>query len=184
MCILTGDTWVCAAVCRFPCPTKRSELDNGHRRIQTEQQPPTGIYLLKDNDRVLVVEDELLVAMMMVEALVEMGLGIVGPFSNTADAIRAVKEAPVAAAILDINLGEELVYPVADLLNSRGIPFAFVTGYGSGQLDRRYPHAPVLLKPVDRNILREVFRKSGGTPQLIGDDARTEIWAARHSTGG
>ena len=118
MCISTGDTWVCAAVCRFPLPDEAKRLDNGHRRIQTEQQPPTGIYLLKDNDRVLVVEDESLVAMMMVEALVEMGLSIVGPFSNTADAIRAVKETPVAAAILDINLGDELVYPVADLLTS------------------------------------------------------------------
>ena len=164
----------------LPLPDEAKRLDSGHSRVQPEQQPPTGIYLLKDNDRVLVVEDESLVAMMMVEALVEMGFGIVGPFSNTTDAIRAVKETPVAAAILDINLGDESVYPVADLLTSRGIPFAFITGYGSGQLDRRYPHAPVLLKPVDRNTLRDVFRKSGGTPQLIGDDARTEIWAAGH----
>ena len=73
---------------------------------------------------------------------------------------------PVAAAILDINLGDELVYPVADLLTLRGIPFAFITGYGSGQPDSRYPQARVLLKPVDRKVLREVLGKRGPIGQV------------------
>ena len=61
------------------------------------------------------------------------------------------------AAILDVNLGGELVYPVADLLSSRGIPFIFITGYGRESIDRRFADALVLEKPVELNLLEEIF---------------------------
>jgi two-component sensor histidine kinase len=146
-----------------PLPNEDRRLETAGDQVAPAKQPQVGISPLNDNDNVLVVEDESLVAMMMAEALAEMGFSVVGPFGNTTEAIRAVNETSVSAAILDINLGDELVYPVADLLTSRGIPFAFITGYGSGQLNRRYPQAPVLLKPVDRIILREFFGRHPGT---------------------
>ena len=154
--------------CRLsiPVPDETRQRHARHEAQPSTQNSPAESLLLSDNDNVLVVEDESLVAMMMVEALTEMGLSIVGPFSTTVEAIRAVNDTPVAAAILDINLGDELVYPVADLLTLRGIPFAFITGYGSGQPDSRYPQAQVLLKPVDPKVLREVLGKRGPIGQV------------------
>jgi hypothetical protein len=63
----------------------------------------------------------------------------------------------VSAAILDVNLDGELVYPVADLLAARNIPFAFITGYGEESLSPHYANAPVLQKPIDRKALQELF---------------------------
>jgi two-component sensor histidine kinase/CheY-like chemotaxis protein len=110
-----------------------------------------------DSNAVLLVEDESLVALMMAESLAEMGFEIVGPFANSSDAMGAVATKPICAAVLDINLGKDSVYPVADLLVARGVPFAFVTGYGSDSLDRHYPNAPVLMKPIDRDALMSLF---------------------------
>ena len=61
------------------------------------------------------------------------------------------------AAILDVNLGGELVYPVADLLAARKMPFVFVTGYGVESIDGRFAHVPVLKKPIQRQVLQSIF---------------------------
>jgi CheY-like chemotaxis protein len=104
------------------------------------------------------VEDESLVAMMMGEALRELGYSVVGPCVTTAEAAATIDSTDVNAAILDVNLDGELVYPVAELLAAREIPFAFITGYGEDSLSPRYANVPVLQKPIDRNALRELFR--------------------------
>ena len=70
------------------------------------------------------------------------------------------------AAILDVNLGGELVYPVADLLAAKGIPFIFVTGYGHESIDRRFAHNPILEKPVEREVLEELLGRSGNDAPL------------------
>jgi two-component sensor histidine kinase/DNA-binding response OmpR family regulator len=111
--------------------------------------------------RVLLVEDEALVAMVMRDLLMELGFCVVGPFSRTAEAAAAARDGPVAAAVLDINLDGELVYPVADLLAARGIPFVFVTGYGAESIEPRFAHIPVLQKPVERQVLEGVFAING-----------------------
>jgi PAS domain S-box-containing protein len=107
--------------------------------------------------RMLIAEDEALVAIMMEDLAIELGWSVVGPFSRAADALAAAKTDEIHAAILDVNLGGESVYPIADALMARGVPFVFATGYGAESIDRRFACAPVLQKPIDRQALEHVF---------------------------
>jgi PAS domain S-box-containing protein len=116
-----------------------------------------GDRLVVNGNRVMVVEDEALVAMVVSDAMIELGYQVVGPFSRPPDAIAAVKNNDIAAAILDINLAGTLVYPVAEELTSRGIPFVFVTGYGVESIDKRFADIPVLQKPIERETLQRIF---------------------------
>jgi len=103
------------------------------------------------------VEDEALVAIAMKDMLVELGFEVFGAYGKTADALAAANDHSVNAAVLDVNLGGELVYPVADFLVAKGIPFVFVTGYGAGTIEPRFAHVPVLPKPIERQALHGVF---------------------------
>jgi PAS domain S-box-containing protein len=111
--------------------------------------------------RMLIAEDEALVAIMMEDVATELGWSVVGPFSRAADALAAAKTDDIDAAILDVNLGGESVYPVADTLLARGVPFVFATGYGAESIDRRFACAPVLQKPIDRQALEQIFTRQG-----------------------
>ncbi len=115
--------------------------------------------------RVMIVEDEALVGLVLADQLAEIGVSVVGPCSSVAEATAAAIENDLDAAILDVNLGNELVYPVADFLSSRGIPFVFVTGYGQESIDRRFADTTVLEKPVDREFLEIIF--SSGPNSII-----------------
>lgn len=108
-------------------------------------------------NRVLIVEDEALVAMVVSESLTTLGCSVVGPFSRCSDAMLAVDADAVDAAILDVNLDGEMVYPLAAMLEDRGVPFIFVTGYGVESIDRRFTHIPVIQKPVERHVLQRIF---------------------------
>jgi two-component sensor histidine kinase/DNA-binding response OmpR family regulator len=112
-------------------------------------------------NRILLVEDEALVAMVMRDMLVELGFSVIGPFSRAADAAAAAVSERIDAAVLDINLDGELVYPVADELTRREVPFVFVTGYGAESIERRFAHVPVLQKPIERPMLEGVFLVDG-----------------------
>jgi CheY-like chemotaxis protein len=79
--------------------------------------------------RVLLVEDELLIAAAMQESLEDLGYEVVGPYKRVRDALRAAQEEPIDGAVLDVNLRDELVFPVAEALERRGVPFVFCTGY-------------------------------------------------------
>src|SRR5262249_61987757 len=79
--------------------------------------------------RVLVVEDEYLVAMDMSAYLEAAGAHVVGPASNVSAALEALEHTELDGAVLDVNLRGEMAYPVADALVARGIPFVFTTGY-------------------------------------------------------
>jgi two-component sensor histidine kinase/DNA-binding response OmpR family regulator len=111
-------------------------------------------------NRVMVVEDETLIALVISEYLTELGLSIVGPYNTVVEAMAALKNSNVDAAVLDINLGKELAYPLADALQAANVPFIFVTGYGEAGLEERFKDIPVLQKPIDRQTLRSVFAKS------------------------
>src|SRR4051812_18350592 len=78
----------------------------------------------------LIVEDESLIAMLVQDAVEEMGLATMGPASRVAHALQLLNDGRPDGAILDVNLDGEKVYPVADELMARNIPFMFLTGYG------------------------------------------------------
>ena len=120
--------------------------------------------ILLAGNRVMIVEDEALVAMAVGETLTELGFSVVGPFSRVAEAARALGQRDIDAAILDVNLGGELVYPLADILAAREIPFIFVTGYAIESIDQRFDHIPVLQKPIDRGFLERIFVKNHIVP--------------------
>jgi two-component sensor histidine kinase/DNA-binding response OmpR family regulator len=115
-------------------------------------------------NRVLLVEDEALVAMVMRDMLVELGFCVVGPYNRSAEAEAAARSEDVDAAVLDINLDGEMAYSVADMLAARKIPFVFVTGYGAESIEPRFAHIPVLQKPIERQVLEGVFVVNGHGP--------------------
>lgn len=112
------------------------------------------------DNRVLLVEDEALIGMMMVDILTELGFSVLGPITNVAEATAAAYQGHFDNAVLDINLKGELVYPVADILIASGVPFLFVTGYGSERVDRRYANVPILQKPLQKRDLQSAFAKA------------------------
>lgn len=110
-----------------------------------------------DRPRVLLVEDEALVAMMIQETLDEFGFQVIGPISTASEALVAVRGSHFDAAVLDINLGDGLVYTVAEILGHRGVPCVFVTGYDADSVDSRFSSIPVLQKPIEREMLHKIF---------------------------
>lgn len=103
--------------------------------------------------RILVVEDEMVVAMMLEDILDEAGF-MVTCAGHLEDATRLAREGEFDAAVLDENLHGERSYPVADALDARKIPYVFATGYGDTDLRKRYPGRPVIAKPyMDFDVL-------------------------------
>lgn len=114
--------------------------------------------------RLFVVEDEALVAMLLEQMLEELGCEVVslaGTVNQALDQVDTV--APkVDAAILDVNLGGERVYPVADALAELDVPFLFATGYGPSGLEDRYPDRTVLAKPyVEATLIKALIEMRG-----------------------
>ena len=106
---------------------------------------------------ILVVEDEYLLAEDLREELEQQGAEVLGPVSNVADAMELLRQGPAPdMAILDINLGGETVYPVADTLRAQGIPFIFATGYEPWSIPDAYKNVPRVEKPVE---VRQVTSK-------------------------
>ena len=122
----------------------------------------------------LVVEDEALVGIMIQECLTEFGFQIVGPVCTASDALQAAKDGNFDAAILDINLGDGMVYQVAEILVRRQVPFVFVTGYDADSVDSRFREIPVLQKPVEREMLQKLFAQGANHAMtgLVRDDNR------------
>jgi PAS domain S-box-containing protein len=145
--------------CQLSVP--RSEL-NKSRAFQALRDSASkngaGIGLLQQNrPRVLLVEDEALVAMMIQDTLAEFGFQVLGPVSTASEALAAARERSIDAAVLDINLGDGLVYTVAEILAERGVPFVFVTGYDADSVDSRFSGIPILQKPIERESLQRIF---------------------------
>ena len=110
--------------------------------------------------RVLIVEDEGLIALLLEDMLIELGCeaAIAG---SVAEALRWIEAQGVPdAALLDVNLSGESVLPVAEALAERGARFAFATGYGEGP-DTRFADAPLLTKPIRLSRLKAVLREFG-----------------------
>jgi CheY-like chemotaxis protein len=108
--------------------------------------------------KVLVVEDQAPIALQMEDMLVESECEVVGPASRVGQALRLLSDNAVDAAVLDLNIAGELVYPVADALDARGLPYVFATGYSPSDVADRYGHRPVLQKPFSRRVFLEAIR--------------------------
>jgi CheY-like chemotaxis protein len=107
--------------------------------------------------RVFVVEDESLVALMVEEMLRDLGCEVAACAGRLADACRLAATTEFDVALLDVNLGGTLVFPVAEILRERQIPFFFSTGYGITGLPREFSGHPVLTKPYSTEQLRQMF---------------------------
>ncbi|MFL6967605.1 response regulator [Pseudomonas alvandae] len=104
--------------------------------------------------RVLLVEDEGTVAMLIEEMLEDLGCTVVASVPRLALAREKAGTAQVDLAILDVNLAGERVFPVAQILRGRGVPFLFSTGYGASGLPEEFAQSPVLHKPFSESELQ------------------------------
>lgn len=110
--------------------------------------------------RILVVEDELFVAMLVEDLLGDLGHRVVGPAASARAAVRAVEDEVFDFALLDVNLGDgETSFETAEMLRSRGVPFAFVTGYGEQGVRSDLRDVPILSKPIDPRQLARVLQE-------------------------
>jgi PAS domain S-box-containing protein len=173
--------------CVFSIPQSetmsRREPKPARERVESGSKPAT----MAHGRRVLLVEDEALVAMMIQECLTEWGHSVVGPIGRASEALVAAKESNFDAAILDINLGDGLAYPIAEVLSARGVPFVFVTGYEADTVDGRFSQVPILQKPIERQMLQKIFVSSvngaavvHGESHMHGQSASPEAVTSVH----
>jgi CheY-like chemotaxis protein len=109
--------------------------------------------------RILVVEDEFLLACTLEEDLQTFGAKVIGPCCNLAEALAASRCQAFDLAVLDINLNGDMVYPLAAELTARGIPFLFLTGYGALDLPEEFRAMPRLSKPYSaKSLAAEIGR--------------------------
>ena len=109
--------------------------------------------------RLMVVEDEAIVAMMLEGMLEDLGCRVVDWAGTVPAALSLAQDAEMDGALLDVNVGGKMVYPVADALAARGIPFVFVTGYGPTHAAAgRFPGVPVLKKPFEQVELERTLQ--------------------------
>jgi CheY-like chemotaxis protein len=109
--------------------------------------------------RILIVEDEMLIGMLLEDMLVDLGHEVAAVVPRLRDALAAVERETFDLAILDVHLHGESAFPVADALISRGVPFVFATGYGERGLPETYRGRPVLQKPFAKDDLERVLRR-------------------------
>jgi two-component SAPR family response regulator len=106
--------------------------------------------------RILVVEDEALVANALEYLLIEFGYGVVGPVPSTGKALKLIAVEAIDIALLDVNLGNERIDCVAEALASASIPFIFTTGYSNrSALPEAFRDRPVINKPYQEEQLRD-----------------------------
>jgi len=120
--------------------------------------------------RVLVVEDEMMVSMLIEDMLTDLGCVVVGPASRLDEAIELAGRAEIDCAVLDVNLGGQPIFPLADLLRAKGAPFAFATGYGDAGLRAEDKGSPLLQKPFRIDMIRELLGSG-----LLHEDVTT-VW--------
>jgi CheY-like chemotaxis protein len=115
--------------------------------------------------RVLVVEDEAAIAMLLEDMLLDFGCEVVGPAARLTMALEMAQRDAFDVAILDVNVAGDAVYPVAEALAERGLPFVFSTGYGGGGIKDPFRDRPVVQKPFSQQDLKRtllVALRNGG----------------------
>lgn len=114
---------------------------------------------LPSRGRLLVVEDEPLIAMALAQDLTKLGWDIVGPAATVEEARRLLADTLPDVAVLDVNLGGELVYPLAEWLGAQEVPFVFCSGYEHLETQSAYDQWPRVRKPVDVQLLDSELRR-------------------------
>lgn len=99
-----------------------------------------------------------MIAMLVEDMVQDFGSAVVGPTSRMDEALRLAREDDLDAALLDINVGGAVVFPVADVLRQRGVPFIFATGYGAKALPHRFLGTLTLPKPFTYAALAGALR--------------------------
>jgi CheY-like chemotaxis protein len=107
--------------------------------------------------RVFVVEDEVMIRMLLEDMLADLGYGIAASAGGLDEAMALARESDFDLAILDVNLNGHAVYPVAEVLDQRGVPFVFSTGYGERGLPEAYRDRPTLQKPFQLENLDQAL---------------------------
>jgi len=131
--------------------------------------------------RILLVEDEAMVAWALEDMLIELGCCVVGPAARVSQALVMVAEEPlIDAAVLDVNLNGEQCYPVAKALTARGVPFVFSTAYNKDSLQKDYANSPMLQKPFERLTLGDALEEllTPGIHSTPRKDTSTSVWDA------
>jgi CheY-like chemotaxis protein len=114
-------------------------------------------YSAPTRPRVLVVEDEYLIRMLLEDMLEELGYDMAAGVGTISEASEEASRGEFHAAILDVNLDGQEIYPVADILAERGLPFVFVTGYGERSLPDPHRGRPALQKPFQAAQLKSAL---------------------------
>ena len=113
--------------------------------------------------RVLVLEDEALIAAMVEDMLTDLGIVVVGPAATIERGLSLAQKEDLDAALLDVNIRSARAYPVADALQERGIPVVFATGYGQSGVERSKP-THILEKPYTQDKLADALRLALASP--------------------
>jgi CheY-like chemotaxis protein len=145
-----------------PCGYSRTTVSARLYPLSPTDNPLLGL-------KVLVVEDEGIVALWLQGLLEDLGCTVLGPAMRVADALALLEVASPEAAILDVNIKGELVYPVADKLLQLGIPFLFTTGYSAAGLIEAHRAGKVLRKPYLKDTLRKALE------ELVSPGADNEV---------
>ena len=107
--------------------------------------------------RILVVEDELMIRMLLQDMLTDLGYALAGEAGHIEEALTLAKQSDFDVAILDVNLNGEPISPVVEVLVERGLPFVFATGYGQHGVPELYRTSPTLQKPFQADALAEAI---------------------------
>lgn len=111
--------------------------------------------------RILVVEDNLLIAMDLASMVRDLGCAVIGPVGQLEKALDAARQTELDAAILDIHLDGERIWPVAQLLEQRRVPMVLASGYSDADVPERFRSIPLLPKPVTPAMLQVALAELG-----------------------
>jgi CheY-like chemotaxis protein len=120
--------------------------------------------------RVLIVEDEIVVALFLEDVLAELGYAVAGVVCHLDEAM--AREPDYDVAVLDVHLNGRSVFDFADMLAAQGIPFVFATGYGERGIPERHRGRPVLQKPFQPDDLKSVLEQTGPSGNDAGSDQK------------
>jgi DNA-binding response OmpR family regulator len=116
---------------------------------------PSSMLARERKHRILVVEDEAMISMLLEDMVLDCGGELVGPAARFDDALALAHKAEFGVAVLDLNLNGTLSYPIAEVIRERGIPVIFATGYGADGVLDRFRDCPTLQKPFSQQDFAE-----------------------------